>query len=318
MTGLRKKITSEGLAIIHTHLEMSDLFQEDHIRNGRGQQLYTVRYAAPQPQAVLVWHHGYGEHVGRMAHFFSHLAQAGIAVSSYDAHGHGNSEPFSKSSRAYVANFNDLVDDLEAFIEAVRKGQPPDRPIFVGGQSMGGLIAAHVACRPGCTLNGLVLSSALVDVEWTPVLRFQAKIGNTLARLFPRTRLVDGVRPEDMSPDAAVVKDYIEDKLNFVGKLRTRTSNELLKGFRDLTGKRRDLSIPVFAVHGDSDRCTSRKAVELLVAECSSADKSVHIVAGGYHELLLGPEKEEVIAMITDWLLQHSLPKSSQTPASRL
>lgn len=35
--------------------------------------------------------------------------------------------------------------------------------------------------------------------------RFQAKFGNALARLVPRARLVEGVRPEDMSPDAAVV-----------------------------------------------------------------------------------------------------------------
>ena len=37
--------------------------------NARGQKLFTVTYPANAEQrAVLVWHHGYGEHVGRMQH----------------------------------------------------------------------------------------------------------------------------------------------------------------------------------------------------------------------------------------------------------
>jgi hypothetical protein len=30
------------------------------------------------------------------------------------------------------------------------------------------------------------------------------------------------------------------------------------------------------------------------------------VVAGGYHELLLGPEKEEVISTVTSWIVQHA------------
>lgn len=35
-------------------------------------------------------------------------------------------------------------------------------------------------------------------------------------------------------------------------------------------------------------------------------DKTLTVVPGGYHEVLLGPEKEEVIAGIMAWILQHS------------
>ena len=41
-------------------------FQAGERINGRGQKLYTVLYLAQAPRAALVWHHGYGEHVGRM------------------------------------------------------------------------------------------------------------------------------------------------------------------------------------------------------------------------------------------------------------
>ncbi len=40
---------------------------------------------------------------------FSKLAGAGVSVFSYDAHGHGKSEPQGKQARAYVNAFSDLV-----------------------------------------------------------------------------------------------------------------------------------------------------------------------------------------------------------------
>ena len=40
---------------------------------------------------------------------FSSLAAAGISVHSYDAHGHGQSEPRGKKDRAFVRKFSDLV-----------------------------------------------------------------------------------------------------------------------------------------------------------------------------------------------------------------
>ena len=123
--------------------------EEGQRRNCRGQQLLTVHYIAEAvngfaPHAVLIWHHGYGEHVGRYkwgahmlgfltisllnihSHFphlplsscqfvllvyavFSQLAAAGIAVHSYDAHGHGQSEPSRLEDRAFVQNITDLV-----------------------------------------------------------------------------------------------------------------------------------------------------------------------------------------------------------------
>ena len=41
--------------------------QEGERGSCRGEKLYTVHYAPPgETVAALIWHHGYGEHVGRM------------------------------------------------------------------------------------------------------------------------------------------------------------------------------------------------------------------------------------------------------------
>jgi acylglycerol lipase len=63
------------------------------------------------------------------------------------------------------------VDDVYLNVEEIKKKQTGSPPMFVGGQSMGGLVATHVALRQPELWSGLILNSAAIDVIWTPVLR---------------------------------------------------------------------------------------------------------------------------------------------------
>lgn len=53
------------------------------------------------------------------------------------------------------------------------------------------------------------------------------------------------------------VQDYVNDKLNFIGPVRARTGNEILKGFCSLEHRQAQLQLPILAIHGTSDKCTS-------------------------------------------------------------
>ena len=55
----------------------------------------------------------------------------------------------------------------------------PGVPVIVAGHSLGGLVAAHLLVRRQKDCAGLVLQSASIDVEWTPLLRC-ATVGNHL------------------------------------------------------------------------------------------------------------------------------------------
>jgi hypothetical protein len=65
------------------------------------------------------------------------------------------------------------VDDLVAFIAHV-KGElqgsgKPVPPVYGVSQSLGSLVTCYAATK--VPLDGIVLHSALIDVEWTPTLR---------------------------------------------------------------------------------------------------------------------------------------------------
>lgn len=64
------------------------------------------------------------------------------------------------------------VEDCLAFSTLVRWRHPPSLPAFIGGQSMGGLVSLHVALADQSLWRGILLCSAAVDIEWTPLLRY--------------------------------------------------------------------------------------------------------------------------------------------------
>jgi len=67
------------------------------------------------------------------------------------------------------------------------------------------------------------------------------------------------------------------------------------------------LTCPLLAIHGDADRCTSLPAVRRLVGAAASADKSLVVFPGGYHELLHPWEgRDKAVATLRDWVVAHA------------
>ncbi|KXZ55183.1 hypothetical protein GPECTOR_3g329 [Gonium pectorale] len=280
--------------------------------NKRGQKLVTYAFVPDDVasiKAVLFWHHGLG---GSKV-----WADAGIAVYGFDAHGMGLSEPLAKGGRCYIKRFSHLLDDALLFISHVLLPDLKDKgvtaPLFMGGGSLGGLMAAYVVLEQQQQFKGLIMLAPALDVEWTPLLRVQAAVGNLVAALLPRVKLVPAVRPEDMSQDPAVVKAFLEDPLMYKDNVRARTANEILRAFRALIARRKDFTLPTLGIHGTSDRCTSLPALRAHLKAVSSTDVTLKEVEGGYHDLLHGPEKDEVNALVRDWILERAAAAAKAT-----
>ncbi|KAG2444677.1 hypothetical protein HXX76_001421 [Chlamydomonas incerta] len=313
--------------------------------NSRKQKLHTLKYPAKgTPVAQLFIHHGLAEHCGRYDNVCQSLADQGIEVNTFDAHGHGKSEPKEEGGRAFIGNYKHLVNDMCDFMDFVHKNEAaalvptpaaaaatPDAgsaaegaagaaaaapeaphgklPVFVLGHSMGGLVAALMALRRQEQLAGVMLHSPALDVEWNPMLRVQAAVGGLMSALIPHAKLVPAVRPEDMSQDPAVVASYLNDPLNTQGNVRTRTGNEMLRGFAEVGKNATKLTLPVYVAHGTKDACTSAAASRRFVegpGGVSSADKTFRAVEGGYHELLHGPEWRDCTEHIAAWIKSHA------------
>jgi len=148
------------------------VYTEDSFVNSRKQLIFTVSYVPSTVNGLLFFQHGFGEYVGRYNTFFEELSsKANIAVYSFDMHGHGKSEPKEEKGRAFVEHFDDLIDDASQCLDIIKQSQPTGVPLLIGGQSLGGLVALHLLLKRQKDFAGLILHSAALDVEWTPVLR---------------------------------------------------------------------------------------------------------------------------------------------------
>lgn len=265
-----------------------------------GFSLHTVCYLPPKnatPKATLCFHHGFGEHVGRYETIFQRLASAGIAVYSGDAMGHGKSG----GPRAFI-DLHKMVEDF-ASLASLARGEQGVVPMFIAGHSLGGLIAAFTCLGSQPTWSGLLLCSPLLDVEWTPMLRFQAVFSNVLAATIPKLKIVPKVVPAHVNKDPARVKEYEEDPLIHHDNIPVRSGSEMLKGFGEMGRRRSEFSLPIYAHHGTADKITSFAATREFLDAVGSIDKMFVPVEGGYHEVMLEPEGDTLLDGMIEWML---------------
>jgi len=248
-----------------------------------------------EPRAVLLLVHGLGEHSGRYMNLVNHLVPLGYAVYGLDHVGHGRSE----GTREYVERFEDYTDTLDMVLGMVRQAQP-DKPVFLYGHSMGGLIGAYYLLDHQDGLAGAVLSAPLARVPEN-ISATTVTQGRVLSRLLPKL----GLLPLDatgVSRDPAVVQAYVNDPLVFHGKTTARLAAEMLRAMQRVTAEAGKITLPLLALQGSADRLVNPGDARFLYDAVGSADKTLKVYDGLCHEVHNEPECGAVLQDVAAWL----------------
>jgi alpha-beta hydrolase superfamily lysophospholipase len=250
------------------------------------------------PRAVLVLVHGLAEHGSRYGNIVRHFVPRGYLVTVLDLRGHGRSP----GTRGYVARFRHYVEDIVAFLEQARADHP-ERPVFLVGHSMGGTIAAACAVEAQDALAGLILSGAVLK-PGSSVSPLKLLIARMMSRLAPRL----GVTTLDsggISRDPAVVQAYEDDPLVHHGRISARLGGEFLSAIQSLPEMMPGIRLPILIMHGTDDRLSDPEGSRLLSREISSADKTLILYEGFYHEIFNEHGRERIFADMESWLADH-------------
>lgn len=273
--------------------------QEGTFKGIRGATIYYQSWLPEgEPKAVLLIVHGLAEHSGRYMNVVNRFVPAGYAVYGVDHIGHGKSS----GTRVYVERFEDYTDTLKTYFDMVSRWQP-DKPVFLVGHSMGGLIGAVYLLDYQKELAGAVLSGPAVKVPGnvSPAVIF---VGKVISALMPRMGMI-GLEAEGVSRDPAVVQAYINDPLVCRGKVTARLSAEFLRAIRRVTAEAANMSLPILILQGSADRLVDPKGAQMLYDAVSSADKTIKIYDGLYHEVYNEPEHDKVLGEVEAWLETH-------------
>lgn len=253
---------------------------------------------ANAPRAVIVLVHGLGEHSGRYAYLARHCVDRGFAVHTLDHYGHGRSEGL----RGHVERFSVYLDGVRALLAEVRR-QHSGAPLFLLGHSMGGLIAAAFLREAQSEFRASVLSGPALKSDAAPP-ALVLWLNRLLSWLAPTAPMI-ALDPAGVSRDPEVVRAYVSDPLVHHGKVSARLIAEMMAVMNDTLAGAADIDLPLLILHGEQDVLTSPAGSRELHARAASADKTLKLYPGLYHEIFNEPEKDAVLTEMTDWLEAH-------------
>jgi acylglycerol lipase len=272
--------------------------QEGTLTGARGSRIY-YQFWLPegQPKAVLLVVHGLGEHSGRYGNVVNYFVPRGYGVYALDHYGHGKSE----GQREYVERFGDYTQTLKIFFDEVQGWQPGQR-IFLIGHSLGGLISAVYLLDHQAGLSGAVLSGpAVKPPSLSPALLV---VGRLMSALLPKMGVL-ALDSSAVSRDPGVVRAYVSDPLVFTGKTTARLGAETIDAMQRVQAGAATITLPLLILQGSADRLVDPAGAEQLYQAAGSADKTLKVYPGLYHEIYNEPEHEQVLHDVELWLTVH-------------
>jgi acylglycerol lipase len=275
----------------------------------QGRRLHVERWAPtaagssgpPKPPVVIV--HGFGEHADRYDYVAQALAGTGRSTLAFDLAGHGSSE----GRRAVVESVDEVLAAIARLVDEATSTSgsiPPAlgaKPVLLG-HSMGGAFAAAYATANQGHLSALVLSAPALHVASSP--RWQALAVQALAAVAPRAG-VARIDPAGLSHDPAVVASFASDPLVWHGRFPARTAAEMYRASRVAFAGACALQLPTLILHGGSDPIVPVRSSPKFFDALGCEDKELQIFPGLYHEPFHEANRDQVIAVLLEWLSRH-------------
>lgn len=242
--------------------------------------------------ALLV--HGLGEHSGRHGAVARALNDLGCAVQAYDHIGHGRSS----GTRGVLPQEDRLLTDLAAVVDATRAAMPAGEPLILLGHSMGGLVAATFAARGLRPVDALVLSSPALAIFTNPLQKLLLAL---LPRWLPNVCIANGLNPQYLSHDAAVVAAYMNDPLCH-DRISTRLGHFLAFTGADTLAQARQWPLPTLLMWAGADRMVDPAGSRALAAQAPPGMVTAQEFAGLYHEIFNEADPAPVFAALRQWV----------------
>lgn len=278
----------------------------NHNRSGtfpgaNGLELYYQSWhSLGSAKAVVILVHGHGAHSGIFAKLVEFLVQHDFTVYGFDLRGHGRSP----GQRGYINSWGEYRGDLAAVLNLVQR-QEPGLPLFIIGQSMGGIIALDYLLRRSKQLSskisGLILLAPALGLYIAP---WKLAIGKLLSRIYPRFALNAGIDFATASRDPQVIAANRQDSLRH-GQGTARLATELLKAIAWVNHQAVELKTPLLLLHGAADRVTPADSSKIFWQNLALIDKEIHLYPESYHELHNDTNYLEVATDIGTWLEKH-------------
>ena len=273
----------------------SPALTEAFIDSRDGTRLRTVTWDPPaDPQARLLFLHGWAEYSDRYRFPVAALTPQGYACFGLDCRGHGGSA----GRRGFIARWDEYLDDVQAWM-----GSLPESalPTFLIGHSQGGLVATRLLQTRGDQgLAGFMLSSPFLALA-RPLTWIERVMSQKLSGLWPALGIPSGLDVNDISKDKEVVAAYGKDPLIFK-KPVVRWAYEALLAQEAALSDAAAIELPCLIMHGADDKIADPQVTAQFFDGLRSTDKELKLFKGLRHEIFNEVERQDVFDRMARWL----------------
>lgn len=264
-------------------------------RDGVTLQLYHW-LPATEPKAVIVFTHGGGEYAIKYTHIAQAMNEAGYAWLAHDLRGHGRSG----GPRGHTPSYEAFLSDLDRVLAHAQRAAAGKR-LFLLGHSLGGQITAAYSLDRQPKVAGVILNAPWLRLLYRPE-AWKVFLAQTLMHVWPsftQTTGLDGaVR---MTHDTVLEASYPDLELGH-SKMSARLGMDALACGEEVFLRAPDWRLPLLLLHGDADDVFAASSSQDFFNRVASADKTLHVYPGLYHETLNETERAAVSADIVTWL----------------
>lgn len=249
------------------------------------------------PTGVILLTHALAEYASRYYDRYNNLIpalnKAGYSVYAYDLRGHGDSP----GDISLVDSYEQVQDHLA--VRHALKARHPNLPFYLFAHSAGALFTAASVMADQSGIDGVVLSSPMLQAGQDQVALVR-RIMPVASRFAPGLAIVP-INSGGLSRIKDEVQAYNDDQRMYHGKVKLLTATTMMQLSADLWPKYRTWRVPTLVFYGSDDQVSYMGGLPEFVQNLGSADKTLHLFQGGYHELLNDLDRDAVLKLVLDW-----------------
>lgn len=247
-------------------------------------------------EGIIIIVHGLGEYAGRYQYVADFYNQNNCSVLSFDLFGHGKSGGRRGELPAKDLHL-DSIDKLLCYIQE----QYPSTPIFLRGHSLGGELVLWYALERKPKVNGIIATSPYF-ATYEPLPKFKIALAKVMNTFLPSFSMENGLDPNALSHDAAVVEEYIHDPL--VHKMvSARLGWTMVEQGNWILQHAREFPLPLLIVVGSEERIVNRTKIVEFAEKIPNS--TLKVWENLYHETHNEPEKNSVLKFEYNWVKEH-------------
>ncbi|MEW6515751.1 MAG: lysophospholipase [candidate division FCPU426 bacterium] len=254
-------------------------------------------WESAQPRAVLLLVHGLGAHAGRWQYLADYFQPRQTTIYAPDLKGFGATP----GPRGHIDSFRQYDRDLALLLRRI-KSRHPSLPVFLYGESMGGVIAVNFAAGQPQGLAGLILSSPVFVSTLSFPLADYLKVFSSLV-FNPRRTISLPFNTAMCTSDPAVRQTMDADPLELRVASAKLLVNILLEQTRVLRSARQ-LQLPTLFLTAGQDQFGDNRAVRKVFERMPLRDKTFLAYPDMLHVLHAERERERVFKDVETWFAQ--------------